>query len=516
MLTGSVSQSMNNVPPMTTSTGAPDSSLVQSPEPKDNHPLLSSTSVPGSPQTRLIEVNSGSSTESSSGDSHPNPSPTPSLFRSNSGELLSQTPARTSISSNAPSKFVSSPLNPSSSPPPTLFGPKRPHNPHARPNFPRIASEDARTLSMANTLSSRGSMILYRFTDPSDELGLPPPPIQDHPNRASVASSSGDSIISLTSDSKYPSNYNTISERGVVAYAYDPSYDESKTDDIDDELHNPASKETDRISTRGFVNLTALLLLVLGLMALFVIYPAITLTRLNNSKENTIRNCINETGQMEESLPGCATFRVQNAGAVNNADTGTNADVDGGVDAGTVTASAVDADTTVVVKRDQFPIYELVYSTPFNSELESGSESVEVGYEGFDLVFSENDDEASSSTLDKQGGELEIPICAREGDFFVEVRLRPGLDEGWETAFWSYGVWDQRPLPKLAQQHRSSSRRTERRYSVLEVYLPPSEAEMDVDRIRVFQRSSTSSDSCGSSGPRQYLDLADALDLQRT
>jgi len=60
---------------------------------------------------------------------------------------------------------------------------------------------------------------------------------------------------------------------------------------------------------------------------------------------------------------------------------------------------------------------------------------VEVGYEGFDLVFSENDDKASSSSLYIQGGELEIPICAREGDFFVEVRFRPALDEDWETAF---------------------------------------------------------------------------------
>ncbi|THU88055.1 hypothetical protein K435DRAFT_254864 [Dendrothele bispora CBS 962.96] len=355
-----MSQSMTTVPQMAaTSTSAPDSSLMQSPELKDNHPLLTSSSVPPSPKTRVFDVTSGSSSESSSGESHPTPSPTPSLFRTPSGELLSHNPTRSSISS-IPSKFVSSPLNPSSSPPPTLFGPKRPNNnPHARPNFPRVASEDARALSMA----SRGSMILYRFNDAHpDDFGLPPP-IRDHPNRSSVASSSGDSVLSLSSDSKYPSNYNSIAERGVVvAYAYDPSFDESQADDMEDELHNPKTLEKDRISARGFINLGALLILVIGLMALFVIYPALTLSSLDDHvKENTIRNCINETGQMQETLPGCSPFRTQNAGAVNNnninvgADTTTTTDVDdsAGTDATTTT---ITVDTGTAVKRNQIPI----------------------------------------------------------------------------------------------------------------------------------------------------------------
>ena len=74
-------------------------------------------------------------------------------------------------------------------------------------------------------------MVLYRLAteDPNDML-LPPKTLHQ---RDSVASSSGDSIFSLSSDSKYPSGVVTGVQRGFVPYAYDPDLD--MKDDLDED-----------------------------------------------------------------------------------------------------------------------------------------------------------------------------------------------------------------------------------------------------------------------------------------
>ena len=90
--------------------------------------------------------------------------------------------------------------------------------------FNRIASEDAQALtSQYGSLGgSRGSMVLYRLATDDNEMLMPPRSLPAA--RDSVASSSGDSIFSLSSDSKYPSGL--AAGRGpFVPYAFDPDLD---------------------------------------------------------------------------------------------------------------------------------------------------------------------------------------------------------------------------------------------------------------------------------------------------
>lgn len=132
-------------------------------------------------------------------------------------------------------------------------------------------------------------MILYRL--PAAEDGSLMPPILP---RASVYSTSGDSIVSLSSDSKYPAG-SMMTERGLVAYAYDPSTD----DDIEDDMHDPREwKENGSISWRGIINVSALVALIAALLCLFIVYPvyrAFTDTGINEMITRNTR--INATGQ---------------------------------------------------------------------------------------------------------------------------------------------------------------------------------------------------------------------------
>ncbi|CAA7270578.1 unnamed protein product [Cyclocybe aegerita] len=182
-------------------------------------------------------------------------------------------------------------------------------SPFARPGsrgstyFARLASEESRALSWGGqeqrgvgtatpsstagsipALPTRGSMILYRVAlpDPSapspgqslppsfssgssplnhgttpptaaEDGGLLPPPSFSQLNRASVYSTSGDSIVSMGSDSKYPaglgfgvglglssphSQAGVGSGGGLVAYAYDPDDDSDGEGDEPDPLHD--------------------------------------------------------------------------------------------------------------------------------------------------------------------------------------------------------------------------------------------------------------------------------------
>jgi hypothetical protein len=99
-------------------------------------------------------------------------------------------------------------------------------------------------------------MVLYRLADERDRLsstlmasGLPNgsnhdsilmPPKFPY-NQDSVLSTSGDSIISFCSDSKYPSGMQGT-QRGLVAYPYDPVLDDLDAPDEEDFLHNPSRK----------------------------------------------------------------------------------------------------------------------------------------------------------------------------------------------------------------------------------------------------------------------------------
>lgn len=139
-------------------------------------------------------------------------------------------------------------------------------------------------------------MVLYRLAgDDHGEYLLPPKTLA---NRDSVASSSGDSIFSLSSDSKYPSGPPT---RGAfVPYAYDPDLDLKDEGDDEDLLHtgDPDTNKGTIFSIRGILNLGVLVILICALLTLFVCYPVLNFYHniaRNQAIDGNVR--INATGQ---------------------------------------------------------------------------------------------------------------------------------------------------------------------------------------------------------------------------
>ena len=143
-------------------------------------------------------------------------------------------------------------------------------------------------------------MILYRLAA-VDDMGALHPPRNTWHNRNSIASTSDQSIFSLSSDSKYPSGLFAHS-RGLVPYAYDPDTD--NVPEEDDYLHEPELKDKNEgvgfWSSRGWLNIGALVLLVVALLSLFICYPVVSYyqdnarnqqlvtenTRISNAGEN--------------------------------------------------------------------------------------------------------------------------------------------------------------------------------------------------------------------------------------
>ncbi|EIW55856.1 beta-glucan synthesis-associated [Trametes versicolor FP-101664 SS1] len=206
----------------------------------------------------------------------------------------SREPRTPNRASSAGANFVSSPLNPNS----TLNARSRPAS-RGSTYFNRIASEESQALAGPyGTLGGqRGSMVLYRLaSDDNSESLAPPTALQ---NRDSVISSSGDSVFSLSSDSKYPSGM-VIGTRGFVPYAYDPEVDKDAPDDDDDFLHTPeyGHNRHSYWSSRGIMNVGVLVILVAAILTLFLCYPLLDFFR--NESRNvaiTANVRINATGQ---------------------------------------------------------------------------------------------------------------------------------------------------------------------------------------------------------------------------
>ena len=233
---------------------------------------------------------------------------TPDLpFSSSSSGTFHPRSQRTTASSLK--SFASSPLKPPGPTAPSSF-PSSPFNrsgSRTSTHINRIASEESRALAAHQSINrSRGSMILYRCADfTTDDILQPPTP--SHLHRNSILSISGDSIVSLSSDSKYPTT-TIASDRGLIAYAYDPSLDElgSATPADDDYLHAPDEKYPQEpsllpaISLRGIINVLTLVALMAALMCLFVVYPVIRFYH-DNARNTliTFNTRINSTGQAD-------------------------------------------------------------------------------------------------------------------------------------------------------------------------------------------------------------------------
>lgn len=195
-----------------------------------------------------------------------------------------------------------SPLNPTSTTAQAISRIRR--SPHPSIHFRRIASEESRTLSTATPLSSifpseRASMVLYHVAD--DDGPLQPPAFPSDSTRNSFSSVSGDSFISLSSDSKYPAGGATSSQRGgVVPYAYDPGLDNDDLEEEDTALLY--DKDVTNIFTwRGLSNLGTLVLIVAGLLGIFVAYPVVIFSRGFARNKLIVDNPrINSSGQATE------------------------------------------------------------------------------------------------------------------------------------------------------------------------------------------------------------------------
>ena len=230
---------------------------------------------------------------------------TPDLPASTSGGGTVNPRSQRTTTSSVKS-FASSPLKPPVSTAPSSF-PSSPFNrsgSRASTQINRIASEESRALTANQSINHRGSMILYRYADlATDDVLQPPTP--SHLHRDSVLSISGDSIVSLSSDSKYPTT-TIASDRGLIAYAFDPSLDElgSATPAEDDFLHGPDEKHTQKprlLSLRGIINVMTLAALLTALLCLFVVYPVFRFYRDNDRNILiTFNTRINHTGQAQE------------------------------------------------------------------------------------------------------------------------------------------------------------------------------------------------------------------------
>ena len=182
-----------------------------------------------------------------------------------------RTPRSLTVSPN----FVSSPLNPNasihSSGPPSLFMGSRAQS---RQNmiFNRVASEESQALTShrASLTSNRASMILYRLAAEGEQRVLSPPGF----NRQSVLSNSGESVFTVSYDSKYPSGAHTPHK--FVPFPFDPSLHIDTPED-DDALHDPSIDNpldaSSGFAIRGFVNVGVLVLVIVALLCLFIFYP---------------------------------------------------------------------------------------------------------------------------------------------------------------------------------------------------------------------------------------------------
>lgn len=233
---------------------------------------------------------------------------TPDLpFSSSSSGTFHPRSQRTTVSSLK--SFAPSPLKPPGPTAPSSFSPSPFNRSGSRTStyINRIASEESRALAAHQSSNrSRGSMILYRCTEFATEDVLQPP-TPSHLHRNSVLSISGDSIVSLSSDSKYPTR-TIASDRGLIAYAYDPSLDElgSATPTEDDYLHGPDEKHPQQLHTvslRGVYNVLTLVALLSALLCLFVVYPVIRFYHDNNRNVLiTFNTRINSTGQASDMV----------------------------------------------------------------------------------------------------------------------------------------------------------------------------------------------------------------------
>ncbi|KAF9529516.1 hypothetical protein CPB83DRAFT_905922 [Crepidotus variabilis] len=182
-------------------------------------------------------------------------------------------PPHLPTSSSPPSKFSSNISSNAS----TNFHPSFSHP--RQPNHPGLPSRSAPSFTTSGTRSrpvsyapSEEVMLGLGLGSKINEMPfnldkthhlilyeLPPSPHFQKRNPSKVSSFSG-------------------SMRGPMAYAYDPSADMNRPVDEEDRLHDPNARgyHDNSFPWRGVVNVAALVLMLIGMMALFLFYPIYT------------------------------------------------------------------------------------------------------------------------------------------------------------------------------------------------------------------------------------------------
>ncbi|PIL27407.1 hypothetical protein GSI_10555 [Ganoderma sinense ZZ0214-1] len=292
--------------------------------------------------------------------------------------------------------FVSSPLNPNSS-----IGIRSRPASRGSTYFNRIASEESQALaaqfgSMAG--SQRGSMVLYRLASDSDTDALVPPKAFQN-NRDSVISSSGDSIVSISSDSRFPTGQSTLG-RGFVPYAYDPEVEKDLPDDDDDYLHTPDYGRGKHAywSWRGILNVGVIIIFLVALLALFVCYPLVDFYR-NEARNLAIaaNTRVNSSGQIPVPTSSFAMPQLIDSETPDSAKTRTGFD---GVE------------------------YELVFSDEFNTDGRTFYPGDDPFWEAVDIWYGSTADQEwyDPKQIYTKGGALQIVM-----DSVTDTSINHGL-----------------------------------------------------------------------------------------
>lgn len=169
-----------------------------------------------------------------------------------------------------------------------------------------IPSEDIRALgdnapSPLPGSRHRASMVLYRFIGADEPMNeIKAPFCVSNAIRDSFASSSGDSVITMSQDSKYPMISHL--ERGLVAYAFDP-LDDLQNEEDDSTFAEPEDTKTTLRSRRRIGSVVSLVVLLTGMLALLIVYPVVSFHRLNHRNRLIAENpYINSSGQAEPTI----------------------------------------------------------------------------------------------------------------------------------------------------------------------------------------------------------------------
>lgn len=170
-------------------------------------------------------------------------------------------------------------------------------------------------------------MVLWHLAATDDQGTLAPPPalsnhrgsVMSTPSRDSVWTPSRDSIWTLSSDSKFPSS---TMRGGLVPYAWDPSADDQDAADEEDSLHaaDSVDKPISLLNLRSVSNIGVLILLIVGLVALFIVYPvvsyvqdsshAIFIDETSGNVVNTPQGALHVSSLVDPDTPHSAKTRV--------------------------------------------------------------------------------------------------------------------------------------------------------------------------------------------------------------